>query len=89
MRLNVKALAITLGLTWGAGVFLVAVVNLLWPNYGRPLLELLESIYPGYKGTSTPRSVIVVTLYSLVDAFILGLVFGWLYNRFVPGKRAD
>jgi hypothetical protein len=81
MRINVKALAIALGIIWGAAVFLVASVNLFWPNYGAQLLELLASIYPGYKGTSTFASVITVTLYSIVDAALLGVVLGWLYNR--------
>jgi hypothetical protein len=81
LKIDAKALALALGIIWGTGVLIVGMVNLLWPNYGAPVLELLASIYPGYKGTSTLGSVITATLYSAVDAAIFGLVLGWLYNR--------
>lgn len=80
MKINAKALALALGIMWGGGVFIVAAVNLFWPNYGASLLELLASIYPGYKETSTLTSVITATLYSAVDAALFGLVLGWRYN---------
>ena len=92
LKINSKALALALGIMWGAGVFIVAGVNLFWPNYGANLLELLASIYPGYKGTSTLTSVITATLYSAVDAALFGLVLGWLYNcliRCLPGPEKN
>ena len=41
---------------------------------------MLASIYPGYAASGSFGDVIVGSLYALVDAAILGLVFGWLYN---------
>jgi uncharacterized membrane protein len=38
MKLNVRALAITAGVIWAAGVFLVALANLIWPSYGQEFL---------------------------------------------------
>ncbi len=90
MKINAKALALALGIIWGVGVFIVGMVNLFWPNYGADFLELLTSIYPGYKGTSTLSSVLTATLYSAVDAGLFGLVIGWLYNRLagrLPGPE--
>ena len=90
MKINSKALALTLGIIWGTGVFIVGMVNLFWPNYGANALELIASIYPGYKGTSTLGSVLTATAYSAVDAALFGLVIGWLYNRLarcLPGPE--
>ena len=83
MRLNVKALALTLGILWAAAVFLTGTVNLIWQGYGSALLQLIASLYPGYNAMPSIGSVIIGTLYALVDGAIAGLVFAWLYNLFV------
>ncbi len=87
MRLNTKALMIVCAALW-AGLFLfVGVANLIWEPYGAGLLQLGASIYPGYEGPAGFGSVIVVTLYALVDGAICGALFGWLYNM-VASKSA-
>ncbi|HTS89897.1 MAG TPA: hypothetical protein VMG41_15490 [Gemmatimonadales bacterium] len=79
MRLNLKALAAALAICWGAGVFVVGLAHLFWPTYGASFLDLVASIYPGYHvgGFGT---VIVGTLYALLDGAVCGCVMGWLYN---------
>jgi hypothetical protein len=80
MKLSLKGLAAAAAITWGGCFFLVALANLMWPPYGESWLQLGQSIYPGY----TPGgfgSVIVVTLYALLDGAVVGAVFGWIYNR--------
>ncbi len=79
MRFNVKALAIALGCTWGAGVFLTGVAHLIWPGYGGAFLELAASIYPGYH-VGGPGSVLVGTAYAVLDGAAAGAVVAWLYN---------
>jgi hypothetical protein len=79
MRLNLKALAIALGLGWGAGVFFVGVAHLVWPGYGGAFLTLVASIYPGYH-IGGFGEVIVGTLYAILDGAVCGIVIGWLYN---------
>jgi len=81
MKLSIKALVVTAGLLWGGCVLLVGLCNLAWPMYGRAFLELCSSIYPGYHVNQTLGSVIVGTLYALVDGGVGGAIFGWLYNR--------
>ena len=91
MRFNVMALSITAALFWGAAILLVASANLVWPSYGVAFLEFLSSIYSGYDPAPTLGSVIIVTLYGLVDGAIAGAIFGWLYNvlsRKFPGAAA-
>ena len=80
MRFNVVPLALTLGVFWGAAILIVAVANLIWPNYGRAFLDLAASLYPGYHPGSGLASVITVTLYGLVDGALGGVLFAWLYN---------
>jgi len=83
MKLDIKAMSITVGLIWGVlAMFLVGVANLIWPAYGRAFLEVMTSIYPGYTATASFGQVILGTLYGLVDGAIAGAVFAWLYNRF-------
>ncbi len=83
MRLNVPAFAVAIALVWAGAIFLVGAANLIWPPYGQAFLVLAASIYPGYHADLTFGSVIIGTLYGLVDAGIGGLVFGWLYNFLV------
>lgn len=80
MRFHIPALALTTGLLWGASIFIVGIVNLTSPPYGRAFLELVASIYPGYHPGPGLWPVTVASLYGLVDGTIGGAIFGWLYN---------
>ncbi len=80
MRLNVIALSVAAGLFWSVAILVVAIANLIWPDYGSAFLELAASIYPGYDPGTGIASVITGTLYGLVDGAIGGAIFAWLYN---------
>jgi len=84
MRMDIKALSLTVALVWGGSILLIGLANLIWTTYGVAFLEVAASIYPGYRGDSSFGQVIVGTLYGLVDGFIGGLIIGWLYNLFIP-----
>ena len=91
MRLDVTALTLSVGLSWGAAILIVGLANLIWPGYGRVFLDVVASIYPGYHPGSGAGSVITGTLYAMVDGAIGGAVFGWLYNLLAhrrPGGAA-
>jgi len=83
MKLDIKAFTLTCAIIWALAVFVVGIANLIWSGYGILFLQLIASIYPGYDASSTLGSVIVGTLYALLDGAVLGLVFAWLYNRIV------
>jgi hypothetical protein len=87
MKLSVKGLALTAAILWGAVVFLVGLGHLAAPSYGVAFLEVIASIYPGYSIAGF-GSVIVGTLYAIVDGAIGGAVTAWLYNRFVATPLA-
>lgn len=80
MSLNIKALTIASAIGLGACFLLVGLANLIWESYGVALLQLGASVYPGYDGPGGIWSVIVVTLYAIVDGAVCGAIFGWLYN---------
>jgi hypothetical protein len=80
VKLDIKALTWAAAIVWGLCFLLVGAANLLWPPYGAAFLELMRSVYPGYKATASFGNVIVGTLYAVVDGGIGGAVFAWLYN---------
>jgi ABC-type phosphate transport system permease subunit len=80
MKLNLKALAFSVAILWGGSVFLTGLTNLIWPGYAAAFLNLLASIYPGYHASGSFGDMIVGTLYAVLDGFLGGLIFGWLYN---------
>jgi hypothetical protein len=80
MKLNVAAFAAAAGIFWTLAVLTIATANLVWPPYGRAFLDLLASMYPGYHPGAGPGSVLVATLYGLVDGVASGALIAWLYN---------
>ncbi len=89
MSLNIKAAAVAGAVVWGGGFLLVGLLNLIFPSYGVAFLELGAAIYPGYHAAAGLGSVIVVTLYALLDGAIGGAILAWLYNVVAQsGKRA-
>ena len=66
-------------------MLLTGLANLALPSFGLAWLRLAASIYPGYHGPAGLGSVIVVTLYGLVDGAVGGAIFAWLYNRVARG----
>jgi len=82
MKLNVRSMAIALGLLWGCAIFLISSANLIWSGYGQAFLEVMASVYPGYTGAAGFGDVIIATLSGLLDGALGGAILAWLYNRF-------
>lgn len=90
MKLSVKGLTLAGAIAWALGMLVVGILNLIWPGYGGEFLQVMASLYPGYKASGTCIDVIVGMLYALVDGAICGFVFALLYNAFVgkaPKRR--
>ena len=83
MKLSIKKFAFSCGILWGTAICLVSIANLIWPEYGTAFLSVVASIYPGYEAMRGIGSVIIGTLYALVDGSIAGAIFACLYN-FLP-----
>ena len=85
MKLDVKAMALTVGLVWGAAMLLAGVAYVILDGYAEAFLDVMASVYPGYHATSSFGDVIVGALYGLVDGAVGGAVIAWLYNRLAGG----
>lgn len=77
-KLDIKALGLTVGIFWGLYCVLLGITSMLF-GYGTPLLELLASLYVGYKPTLLGS--LAGGLWAFADGFIGGAVVAWLYNR--------
>ena len=82
MKVSIKSLAIACAVLWGGCVLLLGIANAIWSGYAVAFLEVVDSIYPGYHAGGGAGSVIVGTLYAILDGAVAGLLFGWIYNRF-------
>ena len=75
--IDARALGLSAGIIWA---LVVALLELFaGTDYGERWRLLLEDIYPGY--SREPGDLVWGTALGFVDAFVLGYVFGWLYNR--------
>ena len=83
MKLDVRAFALTCGLLWGIGLFLLTWWIIFFDG---PTTDptFLGRIYRGY--TLTPLGSLVGLAWAWVDGFIGGAIFAWLYNRLLASK---
>jgi hypothetical protein len=76
-----KALAFVAAVIWRVlAVLLTGLANLTWPTYGREFLQVMASVYPGYRAARSVGQVLVGTLYGLADGTVCANVPDWLYN---------
>lgn len=77
MKLNVKAFAISCGLLWGIGLFLLTWWIIMFEGAsGEP--TLIGLFYRGY--AISPAGSLIGLVWALVDGMIGGAIFAWLYN---------
>lgn len=81
-KLSVRGMAFAFGILWGGSILMVGLLNLLIQTYGLSFLWFASSIYPGYKAEPSFISVLIGTVYGVVDGLVSGAVFAWLYNFF-------
>ena len=85
MKLDAKAAANTLALTWGLGLFLMTWWLILWEGTsGEPIF--LSRFYLGYR--ISPAGSLIGLGWALLDGWIGGFVLAWLYNRMARSKPA-
>lgn len=74
---------------WGLFVLGVGTANFFFPLYGVEFMKVIDSIYPGYHfGAWGFGGVIVATLYAILDAWVIGVIFALIYNKFTKKKSA-
>lgn len=85
MRLNVKALALTAAIGWGAAVFLTTWWLIVLGSGG--MKTIMNCVYPGY--SVTPLGSIIGLIWAFVDGLICGAIFAWIYNAFLPKEQTS
>jgi hypothetical protein len=78
MKLNVKALALTSGIVWGAGLFIITWWIIAFEGATHET-TMIGRVYFGYR--ISPLGSIIGLVWAFVDGLICGAVFAWLYNR--------
>ena len=78
MKLDVKAFGLTCGLLWGLGLFFLTWWIILFDG-ATGEITLLGRLYRGYR--VTPFGSVIGLGWALVDGWVGGMVFAWLYNR--------
>ena len=81
MKLSIKAFALSASILWGTALFVVISSNMIFPGFAVDFLRIVSSIYPGYQHGTGVSSIIIGSLYGVVDAGIAGAIFAWLYNH--------
>ena len=77
-KLDAKALGLTLGIVWGMAMLLLGLIA-MFSNRGTAWIELMSSLYIGYKATLLGS--IIGGAWGFVDACIGGIIVAWLYNK--------
>ena len=84
MKLDVKAFAVTCGLVWGFGLFLLTWWIIMFDGATHEV-PFLGQLYRGYN--ISPAGSFIGLVWALLDGGIGGAIFAWLYN-FIVSKCA-
>ncbi|MDG5761990.1 bacteriophage holin [Natronococcus sp. A-GB1] len=76
-KVDARALGLSAGIIWGTAVAFLELAA--GTKYGERWRLLLADLYPGY--SPEPGDLVWGTVLGFVDAFVIGYLFGRLYNR--------
>lgn len=88
MKLNVKAFALSCGLIWGLGLFVLTWWIIAFDGASGER-TLIGQLYRGY--TISPAGSVIGLVWAFLDGWVGGLVFAWLYNLIAgrnPGRQS-
>lgn len=86
MKLNVRAFALTCGLVWGLGLFLLTWWIIALNKGATGEVPFLGQVYRGYN--ISPLGSVIGLVWALADGAIGGAIFAWLYNL-IAGRIAE
>jgi hypothetical protein len=84
MKLDIRAFALTCGLLWGLGLFLMTWWIIAFDGASGET-TLLGQVYRGF--SITPAGSVAGLVWGFVDGLIGGAIFAWLYNL-LAGRRS-
>jgi hypothetical protein len=85
MKLDVRAFALTSGLLWGVGLFLLTLWIMAFEG-ATGEVTLIGRVYRGY--SISPVGSVFGLVWGLLDGAIGGAAFAWLYNRLRGGTTS-
>lgn len=85
MKLNVKAFALTCGVVWGLGLFLLTWWIIAFEGSTREITTI-GRIYRGFN--ISPLGSVVGLVWALIDGAIGGAIFALIYNL-IAGRIPD
>lgn len=77
MKLNVKAFALTCGVIWGLGLFILTWWIIVFGG-ATGEATFIGKVYLGY--SISPIGSVIGLVWAFVDGLIGGAIFAWLYN---------
>ncbi len=84
IRLNVKAFAVTFGLIWGIGLFVLTWWIMAFDG-ATGQATLIGQVYRGYH--ISPLGSLIGLAWATPDGLIGGAIFAWLYNLIAAHLR--
>ena len=81
MKLNIKAFALAVGITWGINWFGLTWFMMALDGITREI-TLIGRIYRGF--SLSPVGSLYALGWGFMDGFLLGLVIAWIYNKLIP-----
>ena len=76
-KLNVKALAVGIGVLWAIYVLFIGWVAAF--GWGKELVTVLSSLYIGYSASFVGG--IIGGIWAFIDGAIAGAIIAWVYNK--------
>ena len=80
MKFNVAAAAIAGGVGFAIAIGASGILNMIFDGYGKAFLDVMASVYPGYKATGTAGDLVIGCFYAATDGIIAGGGLALLYN---------
>lgn len=85
-RLGVFSIGFAGGITYALGLLVLGWVSEI-TGWGKPMVDLIGSMYLGYQATFW--GTVIGAIWGFVDLFIGGIVFAAIYNACVCGKGCN
>lgn len=84
--LRATSFGFALGVTWAIGLLVLGWAGWL-SGWGRPMIEIIGTVYLGYKATFL--GTIIGAVWGFVDLFVAGIIIAAIYNACVCGKSCS
>jgi hypothetical protein len=86
MKMNIKAMALTIAIVWGVGLFMITWWIILLDG-ASTAPNFLSKFYRGY--SITPLGSIIGFAWAFTDGAFGGACIAWIYNKLAVNDKND